>query len=151
MSKQADQEKQQAESLTSSEGHQSLLTEQEVSQQELVELDGEQLMEVAGGVLPTREQVTTALKHVGIAVCCVASVGTGAGLGSATNQLLHPDSNSAAGLGAAVGAGAGAVLVGVGAAGLKCIDCYYNRRRSQASAQVRPVGDVELGHAQHHG
>jgi hypothetical protein len=142
MSKQADQEKQQAEFLTSSEGHQSLLTEQEASLPELVELGGEQLMEITGGVIPTREQVTTALKHVGIAAAW------GAGLGA----IGAPDPTQGAQLGAKIGA----AVAATGAASVytirKCIDCYHDRTQPQASAQVRPVvGDVELGHAQHHG
>jgi hypothetical protein len=148
MSKQADQEKQQAESLTSSEGHQSLLTEQEASQQELIELSGEQLMEVAGGV--TREQVTTALKHVGIAAaCCATMAAMNAGVGAAA--FAGDDPKYGAKLGAGVGAGVGLIGWTSAHAIMKCIDCYNHITRPQASAQVRPLGDVELGHAQHHG
>jgi ElaB/YqjD/DUF883 family membrane-anchored ribosome-binding protein len=150
MSKQADQEKQQAESLTSSEGYQSLLTEQEASQQELVELSGEQLMEVAGGVLPTREQVNTALKHVGIAAaCCAAGAAANAVIGAAAFAGDNPQSGAK--VGAAVGAGIGLIGWTSAHAVMKCMDCYHDRTRPQTSARVTPVGDVELGHAQHHG
>jgi hypothetical protein len=135
MSKQADQEKQQAEFLTSSEGQQSLLTEQEASQQELIELNGEQLMEVAGGV--THDQVTTALKHVGMAAACCAVGGVfGTVAGAEGAHTFGGDPRHYAKVGAA--AGAAAAVAGWAVIGT-CLGCYTGSRQSQAPARATNV------------
>jgi hypothetical protein len=143
MSIQANQEKQQAESLATSEGQQSLLTERETSQQELVELSGEQLMEIAGGVLPTptREQ----LKQIGM--CCALGAGTLSAAASAAATHMNKDPYNAATAGAGIGAQMGLYgwIIGQGVA--KCIGCIKEKR---AAGKER---DVESGlphGGQHH-
>jgi hypothetical protein len=130
------------------------LSELETSQQAIAQLSDEQLMEIAGGVLPTREQVTTALKHVGIAAaCCAAGAGLvaamSAGVSTAVAAGSHEqvDMKSNVELSAKVGSVLGAALYSTAKGYKYCVNCTLNR--VSGTAQVTPVGDVELG--QHHG
>src|SRR5690348_4881823 len=91
MSNQAENETQQVETIATEEVRQFLLAELEASKQALVELSNEQLGEIAGGFLPSREQF---YNRMVTATCCLMGAGLGYlagktfGNGSGKGELL---------------------------------------------------------------
>ncbi len=100
MSNQPENEKQQVETIAPEEVRQFLLAELEASKQALVELSNEQLGEIAGGYLPTREQV---YNKIVTAACCAVGAMSGYGAG----YFLGHGSDKAALLGGGIGLRAG--------------------------------------------
>lgn len=96
MSNQANQEKQPSKTIPSEEVRQFLLDELEARKQALVELSNEQLGEIAGGYLPTREQVLKAARTTMVSVACC-------GLGALAGYTVGNESQKGALMGAAVG------------------------------------------------
>lgn len=137
MLKQPNQENQPLETLTSEELRQSILTELEARKQELVELSNEQLVEIAGGILPTRDQIGRALYNSTVTVMCC---GVGGALGVAAGQTFSNDSTKGALLGGGIGARAGLEFAKLG-------------HITSSEEHQAPQRDLEAGtaHGQHYG
>jgi hypothetical protein len=107
MPNQADQEKQQAETISSEEVRQFLLSELEARKQNIVELSNEQLSEIAGGFLPTREQAARSLYNGTISLMCC---GMGAVAGYTAGKVFSHGNEKSAILGAGIGIRTGLAL-----------------------------------------
>ena len=131
MSHQPQHENQQPETVTPEELRQSILAELETSKQEIVDLSDEQLMEIAGGILPD-------FSDAGFRTVTFTATGTiiGALVHAAGGLHVHP------GASALIGAASGLATSHV-------VNRLYGSGTAQPEAEAQP-GHVELGPVQGH-